>query len=528
MKKIIFLAAAVAGMFAVASCQKESVPGVIDGEKVTATFTVALPQTATKSISDGLSADIVYWAAFDEKGGALEGMNGTAVVDHRNASFDVTLVKHYTYKFVFWAQDSKCTAYTFDPETGKVTVSYEGAANDDSRDAFYRQADVKIVAAGEVQTIELYRPFAQINFLAADYKAVEAVGLHNGMTSTVNISGLPTVLNGLNGTVAEFTGVTDLAATAVPTDPATYTINGQECGWYSMNYVLAAGKDNFTSPVTGVFNHDKKKDIQIPVANVPYERNHRTNIIGNFFTDEVKINLVVIEKFEEPDHIVEAGRLVEASTADEINAALEAGLDVVLADDVNEYGLGNGETAVSQTNGGTIDGNGNSLTVTGGRNSTYYALTTNGGTIKNLTIDSGSRGISVTGGENSSKVYLEKVYVDGSRYAIYSNDASGQGLEAKECTFDGMINYDDAIGNVTFTDCSFSGISNNYYNPNPNFTTIGAPTTFTECDFAEGYKIHPSANVVFENCKYANSPLTAANVRYLLTQRNDDRYVTVK
>ena len=60
MKKIILIAAAVAGLFAAASCQKESVPGVIDGEKVTATFTVALPQTATKSISESLSADIVY------------------------------------------------------------------------------------------------------------------------------------------------------------------------------------------------------------------------------------------------------------------------------------------------------------------------------------------------------------------------------------------------------------------------------------------------------------------------------------
>ena len=513
MKKIIFLAAAVAGMFAGASCQKEPVPGVIDGEKVTATFTVALPQTATKSISDGLSADIVYWAAFDEKGGALEGMNGTAVVDHRNASFDVTLVKHYTYKFVFWAQDSKCKAYTFYPETGKVTVSYEGAANDDSRDAFYRQADVKIEAAGEVKTIELYRPFAQINFLAADYKAVEAVGLHNGMTSTVKISGLPTVLNGLNGTVDTYTGVTAFEATAVPTDPATYTVNDQKYGWYSMNYVLAAGKDNFTSPVTGVFNHAKKEGIQIPVANVPYERNHRTNIIGNFFTDEVKINLVVIEKFDEPDHIVEAGRLVEASTADEINAALEAGLDVVLADDVNEYGLGNGETAVSQTNGGTIDGNGNSLTVTGGNiwNSTYYALTTNGGTIKNLTIDSRSTGISVTGGENSTKVYLENVVVENSYYAINVDDAFDQGLEATGCSFYGRISYDDTIGEVAFTDCSFD--ASTILGSDMN---LSAPTTFTGCDFAAGYYIDVEADVVFENCTYAGENLTNTTLWFLV------------
>ena len=452
-------------------------------------------------------------------------MNGTAVVDHRNASFDVTLVKHYTYKFVFWAQDSKCTAYTFDPKTGKVTVSYKGAANDDSRDAFYRQADVMIEAAGEVEPIELYRPFAQINFLAADYKAVEAVGLHNGMTSTVNISGLPTVLNGLDGTVAEFTGATDLAATAVPTDPATYTVNGQKCGWYSMNYVLAAGKDNFTSPVTGVFNHAKKEGIQIPVANVPYERNHRTNIIGNFFTDEVKINLVVIERFDEPDHIVEAGRLVEASTAADINAALEAGSDVVLGDNITETVSGYGATLIAQTNGGTIDGNGKDLSVRANFGVyEYSAITTNGGTIKNLTIDSRSTGISVTGGENSTKVYLENVVVENSYYAINVDDAFDQGLEATGCSFYGRIIYDDNIGEVAFTDCSLSGrMYGNEYNIN-----IDAPTTFKGCNFAEGYKINPRAAVVFDKCTYNGIQLTDENIGELLPRRYNDNYVTVK
>lgn len=508
MKKIILITAAALGLFTVASCQKEPAQGVIEGEKVTTTFTVALPEIATKSISDGLSADIVYWAAFDENGGALEGMNGTAVVSDRKATFDVTLVKHYTYKFVFWAQDTDCNVYdlTSFNSTGKVTVSYAGTANDETRDAFYRQADVMIQAAGEVKTIELYRPFAQINFLAADYKAVEAVGLHNGMTSTVKISGLPTVLNGLDGTVAEFTGVTDLTAAAVPTDPATYTVNNATYGWYSMNYVLAAvEKDVFTSEVTGIFNHSKKAGIEVPVENVPYRRNYRTNIIGNFFTDHVTINLVVMEKFNEPDY------LVEAATAEEINAALKAGYDVVFKGDVvapSEESNGYGKTAISQTNGGTIDGNGNTLSAHESNRTWDSAISTTGGTIKNITIDSGFRGIFVKGG---TKVYLDNVIIDGPTYTISCDSANKSGLEAVNSTFNGWTSYAGTIGQVKFTDCSF-GEGAGYA-----FCRPFAPTEFVGCEFEAGYKIDARAAVTFENCTFDGVALTDANLAALVT-----------
>ena len=511
MKKIFMIAAAVAGMFAAASCQKDSAINLANGEKTTATFTVALPDAATKAISDALSADVVYWAAFDENGAALEGMNGTAVVTDKNATFDVILVKHYTYKFVFWAQDSDCTAYdltAFNTE-GKVSVSYEGTANDESRDAFYRQADVMIEAAGEVKPIELYRPFAQINFLAADYKAIEAVGLQNGivglqngMTSTVKIAGLPTVLNGLDGTVDALTGETDLAATAVPTDPAYYTVNGEEYAWYSMNYVLAAvEKDVFTSAVTGVFNHAKKSDIEIPVANVPYQRNYRTNIIGNYFTDNVTINIVVMEQFNEPDYIVDADGVVSASTAEEINAALEGGYDVVLNGDITA------SAGIAQNNGGTINGEGYTLALDNNRGN---VISTNGGTIKDLVIDGGNTGVVVTGGENASKVYLENVEIDSATFAIDCDSASNQGLEATECTFDGWISYAATIGEVTFTDCSFErGPSAQGPGNNRNYrTTVSAPTTFVGCDFESRYQIYAQADVVFENCTLADRTLT--------------------
>jgi hypothetical protein len=45
--------------------------------------------------------------------------------------------------------------------------------------------------------------------------------------------------------------------------------------------------------------------VVLEVANVPYQRNYRTNIIGDFLTEIAQVNVVVMEEFDEPDYIVE-------------------------------------------------------------------------------------------------------------------------------------------------------------------------------------------------------------------------------
>ncbi len=299
-------------MFASASCQKETAQNGIKGETANVTLSVCTPSVHTRTISDGKKANIVHWAAFDNNDKPVAGLAGTAVINGMKAEIDVTLVKHYDYNFVFWAhvgdeygQNAAYGLSTFN-EDGKVVVNYGGNANDENRDAFYANQIIKIVSDNEVHNVPLYRPFAQINFLAADYKAVEAVGLHTNMTSTILMEGLPTVLNGIDGTVDQAAAGTtvNLAKYAIPSEDKYYTITDPATGeattygWYSMNYILATDKD--TKDVTGMFYHDKKLDgVNIEVNNVPYERNHRTNIIGNFFTENVKVQLIVVEGFDD-------------------------------------------------------------------------------------------------------------------------------------------------------------------------------------------------------------------------------------
>lgn len=309
MKRFFWIALTAVLALAV-SCQKET-PSLAGGNKTAVRLSVVAPSDGqTKAIADGSTVNCVYWAAFDQDNNPVEGLAGREVLSGKTASFDVQLVKDYPYNFVFWAhyEDDNGVQNAYDLTSfvslAKVEVSYEGVANDEYRDAFHKQEIITITSAGESRTIELRRPFAQINFLAADYQSVEAVEVHKSLKSTVAIDGLPTVLNLLDGSV-EGSASTVLTATAVPTDPAYFTVHGVQHGWYSMNYVLADSQKQINT-VTATFTHDKSANpVVIEVKNVPYQRNYRTNIIGNFLTEIAEVKVVVLEEFDEPDYIIE-------------------------------------------------------------------------------------------------------------------------------------------------------------------------------------------------------------------------------
>lgn len=202
-------------------------------------------------------------------------------------------------------------------------------------------------------------------------------------------------------------------------------------------------------------------------------------------------------------------------THKDVSDALASGGTVDLVEDVsnekqtvsNSYG----KTGYSQTNGGVLNGNGNTMTVTGANGTWDSAINTTGGTIKNLTIDGGFRGIFVNhNSSNCSKVYLENVIISNSVYTISCDQGSGNGLEATNCVFNGWTSYAASLGDVTFTNCSF-GKGAGYA-----FCRPYATTTFVGCDFAEGYTLQASAAVTFENCTINGVALTAENLSTLV------------
>ena len=209
---------------------------------------------------------------------------------------------------------------------------------------------------------------------------------------------------------------------------------------------------------------------------------------------------------------------VEVSTADELIAALEKGLDVRMMDNIqidpasmsNAYG----KTGINVKNGQTIDGNGYTLDVKGAGGTWDSGINTTGGVIKNITVTGSFRGIFINHtSDYSEKVVLENVVTggNGTVYTISCDQGLYQGIEATNCTFNGWTSFAKTAGEAKFVNCSF-GEGSGY-----KFCRPYAPTEFVGCDFIEGYEIYASAAITFEDCTFNGNPLTAENLAALVT-----------
>jgi hypothetical protein len=228
----------------------------------------------------------------------------------RASKEDFKLVKDLDYDVVFWAQAPECSAFTFDWPAAKMTVSYNGAANDDYRDAFYAvRQDLKVTDGALQETVTLYRPFAQINFGAADYQSVvdyyDETSVDAGMQSALVSAEVPNTLDLLTEALGTETAAADFRLSAIPNDPRLLEVNGVEYKYVSMNYVLApkGTAPAMLSSITASFQYTAGNiDRTDEVKNVPYLRNHRTTIIGNFFTETAILNIEIDENFNDPDY----------------------------------------------------------------------------------------------------------------------------------------------------------------------------------------------------------------------------------
>ena len=183
-----------------ASCQNEMDVNPSQ-DAATATFTVLAPsQIGTKTtlsddqsmIGDGLAADNLVLAVFDEDGNELaslrqgdwkNGIGTSSEITFSNdaqpqAQVSLKLVRGKVYSIVCWAQNKAAVCYDFaDMKAISVDYSTYNTSNNDLRDAFYAYAQTVKVTEDFTQTINLGRPFAQINVGTTDFDAAKAAGL---------------------------------------------------------------------------------------------------------------------------------------------------------------------------------------------------------------------------------------------------------------------------------------------------------------------------------------------------------------
>ena len=328
MKKCLFLGAMAAMLLGTASCSSDMEPTM--GGEVPVSFAIDLGDGVdSRTISDGLKANQLKFAVF-ENGTEITGLAQTVAVANKQATINTKLVKGHTYKFVFWAQNSACTAYNT-TNMSAITVNYAANCNDETRDAFYKMDSFTVTEAFE-KTEVLTRPFAQINFLADDAAGVVGVDVYK---SKVTVTGVPTTLNTLDGSVSGTTDVTFDYATILPNEE---TLAGyQSYKYVAMNYILAATDKEMKNEVVLTVNDGTQDVNTVTVANCPVQRNYRTNIFGDLFTLQGKFNITIDPMYAGEYNLPEKENVVtmngqEFKTIEAAyNAALEAGMtDVVM------------------------------------------------------------------------------------------------------------------------------------------------------------------------------------------------------
>ena len=307
MKKIFkTLSASVLMALALTACQKEEFGGN-EAEGIY-TFEVSADNIATKATidRDGNGTAVnrfimeVYLAKTTGELVLLDRqVKAPTAASPKSTSFNLTLIKDQEYKVLFWADkgDDSMGDFYYKTTDNLQNVSFLNAArkgNNDALDAFSKMEVItrEESKAGFSKSVQLTRPFGQVNFITTDIPAINALtGGSAFLPTDVKVS--YTTYTGFNVLTQTGTGSEDIEYTApvysaedTQNDPAKYTL--------SMDYMLTATSDRETRnlvKLTALANGYELTTVEI--ANYPVQRNYRTNIIGKILTGDATFNITI-------------------------------------------------------------------------------------------------------------------------------------------------------------------------------------------------------------------------------------------
>ena len=319
-KKLIYCLCASAMLFT--ACSDEAVNAPVEGESLV-TITAQLPaDLGTRAFGDGTTATNLTYAVY-EAGQTDPRITGNATFVDLKTTVNLRLANGKSYDLVFWA-DAAGSPYTFDARTQTVSINYAGVtSNLEKLDAFFANEKSLQVNGTINKTIQLKRPFAQLNIGAQDFVDAQKAGFEATQTK-VTVDKVYKTLNLLTGDVKDETTVTyDLANLPTEDFPVSLTPKAK---YMSMDYLLVAADKALTNVTFTATNGSH--NIERHYANVPVQRNFRTNIYGNILTEDANFNIEIVPGFETPDYDI-----VISSESDLQNAAAHGG-NAVLANDV--------------------------------------------------------------------------------------------------------------------------------------------------------------------------------------------------
>lgn len=284
-------------------------------KEVDVSFDMDATQSMTKAYGDGMTVNTLHVYAYlvDPVTGSLayidpasHGENcpsQTLGMTGGKASYSTRLVTGQKYVIiVFWADyqsDGYDSPYTYDNATHTISVKDHNPqvaavlANDEHRDAFYAVETIAVSGAIGGRTVQLKRPFAQVNIGVTDKAMSNAAS--KGITLkdlSVTFSNVASKIDLVTGKVyrvisdgdhADHADYVPFKASSLPNQK--FMVGGVEYNLISMNYVLVDQNEEGTVARNISLLSDGGK-FQRQFSNVILRANHKTNIVGDIIGGE--------------------------------------------------------------------------------------------------------------------------------------------------------------------------------------------------------------------------------------------------
>lgn len=336
MKKISAVILAITAVTMI-SCQRETIDaGALTGE---------VEFTVTAGIPGGISTYADPVAAFSHNGGAVNVdpdkydlryilevytkdqtpvrvYRKTVIVPGNFTTTDVTITARLVakkYDFVFWAdfvledsnEDTEGLYYDTDPLTAisyKEDTELEDLASE-AIDAYFHTQEVDLSTNQNISGIKLHRPFGKIRLLATDRISDGAVQSEYPAEASVDFGNatVPASFNALTGLPLEQT-ITIGQLTAASTKENAL-VNGDEypdsylLGYY---YIFAADQSTSYSMDVTCYDQNNNGIGTRNLSSIPLQKNKLTTVIGNFYTSESSLEIIVEDPFEDAVYEVKA------------------------------------------------------------------------------------------------------------------------------------------------------------------------------------------------------------------------------
>ena len=318
MKKKFLFGTMATALLMVTACTSEVDVVSPSGEEALVDVSVDIPQLQmnSRAFSDGAKATTLQYAVYEVSGEetskTLKMLNEVVTDNQFNMSktIQLKLRKGQKYGLVFWADagDNK-SPYTVDfSETGAtMSADYNsyGPTNlpfptsYDTLDAFYCYTDFTVTGDMAIDA-KLYRPFAQINIGTNDLEALQSLGNITRITSNLTAYDVYKSMDLVTGKVTGEAGVVGFMGNDIPNSTQEkFPVPNYD--YVAMGYFLVGAeksliKVEFNLTAEGIDNGlpiDRRQ-----VNNVPVQRNWKTNIYGQLFTDNANLNVEIVPGFD--------------------------------------------------------------------------------------------------------------------------------------------------------------------------------------------------------------------------------------